>query len=110
VSGAHAKIVVIGDGCFLLDLESMNGTLVDGQRIESGVALPLGGGERICVGGYELVYLAHQHRYVPTGNTVDHPQVLPPSRADVRKRQMIGAVTLAVCIAALASIVLARLF
>lgn len=42
VSRAHCRIVAVGDAVSIADLESTNGTFVDGKRIAGTVALPQG--------------------------------------------------------------------
>ncbi len=53
VSRYHAEIVPAGDGYVLRDLESANGSWVDGQRI---VAQPLAAGNRIRTGEVEWLF------------------------------------------------------
>ncbi len=53
VSGAHAKILMLGDDCFLEDLESTNGTYVNGDRITKHV---LKHGDKIAIGKHEFLY------------------------------------------------------
>jgi predicted component of type VI protein secretion system len=55
VSAEHAAVVTIGADSFLEDLDSTNGTLVNGERITKHF---LRDGDRIDVGRLELVYLA----------------------------------------------------
>lgn len=54
VSGHHAKILTIFDDSFLEDLDSTNGTYVNGQAITKH---PLKNGDVIVVGKHELRYI-----------------------------------------------------
>lgn len=53
VSGRHAEVLVVGDNCQLKDLDSTNGTLVNGQPITS---VQLRSGDRIRFGKVEACY------------------------------------------------------
>ena len=55
VSAEHAAVVTIGADSFLEDLESTNGTLVNGERVTKHF---LRDGDRIDIGRLELVYVA----------------------------------------------------
>src|SRR5512135_1422659 len=55
VSAEHAAVVTVGVDSFLEDLDSTNGTLVNGERITKHF---LRDGDRIDVGRLELFYLA----------------------------------------------------
>ena len=50
VSRSHMKILRRGDGYRILDLESRNGTWVDGRRIEPNIEVPVTDGQHISVG------------------------------------------------------------
>jgi ABC transport system ATP-binding/permease protein len=55
VSRVHCRLTALPDGRLeLRDLESTNGTFVNGQRVESAVLAP---GDRLQVGRVELVAL-----------------------------------------------------
>ncbi len=54
VSGHHAKLLTIFDDSFLEDLDSTNGTYVNGQPIKKH---PLKNGDVITIGKHELRYL-----------------------------------------------------
>ena len=54
VSGHHAKLLTLFDDSFLEDLESTNGTYVNGQPIKKH---PLKNGDVITIGKHELRYL-----------------------------------------------------
>ena len=53
VSGSHAKILLLGNDCFLEDLESTNGTYVNGDRATKHI---LKHGDKITIGKHELLY------------------------------------------------------
>jgi len=53
VSGAHAKILLLGGDCFLEDLESTNGTYVNGDRITKHVLKHC---DKIAIGKHEFLY------------------------------------------------------
>jgi pSer/pThr/pTyr-binding forkhead associated (FHA) protein len=55
VSGRHAQIVVIAENCFLKDLGSTNGTLVNGQPVSEVQLRP---GDRVRFGKVESVFEA----------------------------------------------------
>lgn len=54
VSGTHAKILTIMNDSFIEDLNSTNGTLINGQKISKHA---LKNGETIVIGQYELKYV-----------------------------------------------------
>lgn len=53
VSGTHAKILLLGGDCFLEDLESTNGTYVNGDRVTKHA---LKDGDKIAIGKHEFLY------------------------------------------------------
>lgn len=53
VSGSHAKVLKLGNDCFLEDLQSTNGTYVNGDPVTKHV---LKHGDQIKIGKHELVY------------------------------------------------------
>ena len=53
VSGRHAEIVVVGDNCYLKDIGSTNGTMVNGQPITE---TQLRAGDRIRFGKVEACF------------------------------------------------------
>ena len=53
VSGRHAEIVVVGENCYLKDLGSTNGTLVNGQPVKE---TQLRAGDRVRFGKVEGCY------------------------------------------------------
>jgi pSer/pThr/pTyr-binding forkhead associated (FHA) protein len=74
VSAQHAKVVRLDDGYVLIDLESRNGTYLNGRRVERS---PLRSGDVIGLGpgGPELkVDIVAGARTVPSGETVVLPR------------------------------------
>ncbi|MFO8074077.1 MAG: FHA domain-containing protein [Polyangia bacterium] len=55
VSRRHAEIAVSEDNVLLRDLDSRNGTRVNGKQVEG--EQPLRHGDRIRIGGYEFVFI-----------------------------------------------------
>lgn len=64
ISGEHAAIINVLDDTFIEDLNSTNGTLVNGQQIRRQV---LKNGDIIEMGKYKLKYLADQIDYSEIG-------------------------------------------
>ena len=52
ISSLHCEVVLDGDGMTVRDLESTNGTYVDGQRVQTS---PLQTGQRLRLGSVELI-------------------------------------------------------
>ncbi|MEZ4340110.1 MAG: FHA domain-containing protein [Sandaracinaceae bacterium] len=59
VSVRHATIEQSGQGYGLIDHETTNGTMVQGARVVAGRAKPLRDGDRIELGGFSIVFVAH---------------------------------------------------
>src|SRR6478672_13361980 len=57
VSAEHAVVVTVLEDSFLQDLDSTNGTLVNGQRINKHFLIDH---DEIDIGRVQLVYLAHE--------------------------------------------------
>jgi serine/threonine-protein kinase len=56
VSHRHAKLIAAPDGTWsVVDLGTLNGTLVNGSEIARGVAVPLRDGDRINLGAWTLI-------------------------------------------------------
>lgn len=53
VSGAHAKVDMLDDGCLLTDLQSKNGTFINGKMVNSHWLRP---GDVITIGKHSLVF------------------------------------------------------
>jgi S1-C subfamily serine protease len=83
VSRRHAEFQLRGDGRALLrDLESRNGTFVDGNRVE--VPVLLQGGEQIQVGDTRLGVSAGSFGAPPTAAPVGAP-VRPPGQSTIQR-------------------------
>ena len=119
MSSEHAKVVLNDKGCFLLDLESRNGTVLDGERVPSGEPQKLVGGERIGVGSFELEYVPPHLSTALTSVVIDPAEggadVLPPSvrpkrrrRRRIKTRQLVGYIGLAVTLVTLIAVVVWR--
>lgn len=57
VSKWHARLHFDGRRVSIEDLNSTNGTLVNGRRMESGATLPLRRGDRITAGANQIVFV-----------------------------------------------------
>jgi serine phosphatase RsbU (regulator of sigma subunit)/pSer/pThr/pTyr-binding forkhead associated (FHA) protein len=71
VSRRHAEIRRVGQGFVLVDLNSLNKTILNDTALQSGVDHPLKEGDRISIGGVEFVYHA-----------VEPPQTKAPQPSD----------------------------
>jgi len=82
VSGRHARIIKVGAKAILEDLNSTNGTYVNGERITKHV---LKHGDRITVGKHTLLYVELDQGAVPPPkeeeDDMDKTVVLTPQRA-----------------------------
>jgi phosphoserine phosphatase RsbU/P len=76
ISGRHAIIVQLDGGCFLEDLRSLNGTYVNGQRVDERTALAPG--DRIEFPGLTVTF----HEVAPEGTALQPEVVLSPPRPD----------------------------
>lgn len=72
VSRHHAQIVAHGQSCTLIDLDSHNGILLNGQRIPSQAVRTLASGDQVQVGGSLFLY-----RAPGSSNPVPRPVVAP---------------------------------
>lgn len=75
VSRYHFSITQDGDRVHLTDLDSANGTFIDGVRLASNKAHPLLGGEEIQVGALRMIF-----------HTVDDQPTLPVAAAEDTQR------------------------
>jgi hypothetical protein len=64
ISRYHFSITHNDDHVYITDLESVNGTFVDGVRLPSNNPTPLYGGEEILIGDLRIIY--HQLDEMPT--------------------------------------------
>ena len=116
VSSEHARVELNDDGCFLTDLASRNGTVVDGERIDSGSSVELCGGERISVGSYELTYVPPNLTTELTIDDLGGPEwtsdeILPTAhrRRKRNSERTLSVVALIVSVIALGTVVLSRI-
>jgi pSer/pThr/pTyr-binding forkhead associated (FHA) protein len=56
VTRQHAQLICHGEEVFIIDLDSVNGTLVNGEKIEPITPVPLADGDEITVGKTVLVF------------------------------------------------------
>jgi ABC-type multidrug transport system ATPase subunit len=80
VSRMHAALSQAGDGYYLEDLGSTNGTYVDGRRLTAGERVLLQGGERVRFGGAEFLFERAGASRAPVRGLDNRP----PVRLDVR--------------------------
>ncbi len=62
VSGTHAKVDMLDDGCLLTDLQSKNGTFINGKMVNSHWLRP---GDIITIGKHSLVFKLAQGEEAP---------------------------------------------
>ncbi len=68
ISGEHAAIIIEGEGAYIEDLNSTNGTLVNQKRITKQT---LNHGDEIGLGKYSLKYLTEGLQHAPKDGFVD---------------------------------------
>jgi FHA domain len=56
ISRYHFSLTINGEIAYISDLESANGTYVDGVKLASNTPHPLGGGEEIQIGNLRMIY------------------------------------------------------
>ncbi len=83
VSRRHALLVVAGDRVSIEDLESRNGVIVNGQRIESQTKLQPG--DKIIIGSQEMTLL--QSRDAPSHVTGSHLPKMTLSKMEAAAQQ-----------------------
>jgi len=64
ISRYHFSLFHDGDQVFIADMDSVNGTFVDGVKLAPGERRPLGGGEEIQIGQLRIIY--HHLDEMPT--------------------------------------------
>ncbi|MEJ7807374.1 MAG: FHA domain-containing protein [Telluria sp.] len=64
VSSAHATITLMLDDAILEDLDSTNGTFINGEKVSR---QKLTNGNKVAIGIFELQYLATPPKAMPTG-------------------------------------------
>jgi pSer/pThr/pTyr-binding forkhead associated (FHA) protein len=62
VSRIHAELLLKPEGLFIIDLDSANGTVVNGNRIEAVTAVQLRHGDLIQLGGLDLQLISRYQR------------------------------------------------
>jgi pSer/pThr/pTyr-binding forkhead associated (FHA) protein len=62
VSRLHAEMKIEKDGVYVVDLESANGTLINGERLESLRPSPLLHGDVLQLGRMQLQLISRYHR------------------------------------------------
>lgn len=62
VSRIHAELLLKPDGLFIIDLDSANGTVVNGNRIEAVKAFQIRHGDLIQLGGLDLQLISRYQR------------------------------------------------
>lgn len=71
VSGRHARILLMGNQAFIEDLESTNGTFINGQKVAKQM---LQAGDRITIGQHLLTYEVERDE----GDDTEKPRVVRP--------------------------------
>ncbi len=66
VSRRHARIVRINDQFVFEDLNSTNGSWLNGRRVPSGTTFPLMSGDQIWLGQFKLKICFHQPETIPS--------------------------------------------
>lgn len=80
VSWRHAELMLLGESCYLKDLDSTNGTLVNGQPVTS---VQLRSGDRIRFGKVEACY---ECDVAGTGQPLPHPEAVEARPAELSAR------------------------
>jgi len=62
VSRIHAELLLQPEGLFIIDLDSANGTVVNGNRIEAVKAFQIRHGDLIQLGGLDLQLISRYKR------------------------------------------------
>jgi signal transduction histidine kinase len=63
VSRRHARLWTTGTGLFLIDLNSTNGTILNGHRLNPGTPFYLGNGDALSLGNLDLIVrVVHESR------------------------------------------------
>ena len=106
VSGVHLEIVREGDGYVLRDLGSTNGTLLDGKKVTTEVALSHG--DRVQIGASEFRFVDSRRGELAAGGAMAgiagsagsgsaaHAATLPPQKSKVAAILSLAGVVLAV--------------
>ncbi|NIS81539.1 MAG: FHA domain-containing protein [Anaerolineales bacterium] len=62
VSRLHVEMRIESDGVFIVDLDSANGTLINGERLEALSPKPLHHGDVLQLGRFQLQLISRYHR------------------------------------------------
>ena len=92
ISGEHAAVVTILNDSFLEDLNSTNGTLINGQPVKKHF---LKNGDVIELGKYKLKYIAEQAQAVEAADYEKTMVLRPGAAAQLRAGQAPGGVVAA---------------
>lgn len=79
LSRRHAELIAANDGWLLKDLGSVNGTYLNGSRVERD--MPLKPGDRIRLGDTEILFETPEHntdRLLAVAETVERPSIAIP--------------------------------
>src|SRR5687768_15511472 len=79
LSRRHAEIVAVDGSWLLKDLGSVNGTYLNGSRVQRDT--PLKGGDRIRLGDTEIVFETAEHntdRFLSIADTAERPSIAIP--------------------------------
>ncbi|GEM_PF-1461624 len=71
VSSRHARLERKGTACEIFDLGSTNGTYLNGRRIEANRAVGLQNGDRVMIGGFQILFQSTEDRQESTTRHVD---------------------------------------
>lgn len=81
ISREHAEIRKVGEGYSIADLESRNGTFVNGERIQE---VSLKSGDKLNLGGYELRFKVEDSE-TPSGPKTEQIKVSQTAPIETRK-------------------------
>lgn len=84
ISRYHLSITHTADGVFVTDLESQNGTFIDGARLKQNEPYPLHGGAEILIG--ELILIYNEADASPTRPIVVPEETQQAARVDATFR------------------------
>src|SRR5690242_4659347 len=85
VSRYHISLSRQDDQVYLEDLESVNGTYLEGERINAHEPIPLRGGEEIQLGDIRLVYVPTQEDEGPTRPIFAEENVMDTRRIHIEQ-------------------------
>jgi len=70
VSRRHAQLVRVNDKFVFEDLNSTNGSWINGQRLPAGTSCPVSSGDQIWLGQFKLIICFHQESVLPAESTI----------------------------------------